>query len=95
MRSVKIGELRDHLSRYLAAARRGERLIVMDRSTPIAEIGPISAGSTADRAARAELVRLGVLVPARKARSVREEPRKLLRCRGDVLKALRTERDAD
>ena len=41
MRSVKIGELRDHLSRYLAAARRGERVIVLDRNTPIARIVPV------------------------------------------------------
>ena len=95
MRSVKIGELRDHLSRYLAAARRGERVIVLDRRTPIAEIGPITARGTDDDADRAELVRLGLLVPGRRTRGRRRPLPTPIPCRGDMQKALRAERDAN
>jgi antitoxin (DNA-binding transcriptional repressor) of toxin-antitoxin stability system len=41
MKSAKIGELRNGLSRYLAHVRAGGKVIVYDRETPIAEIIPI------------------------------------------------------
>jgi prevent-host-death family protein len=40
MTRVKVSELKNNLSRYLAAARRGETIVVCDRSTPIARIVP-------------------------------------------------------
>lgn len=95
MRSVKIGRLRDHLSRYLAAARRGERVIVMARETPIAEIGPIRSGPEAARSERAELVRHGVIVPAGRPNLTLREVGTPLRCRADVIRVLRADRDAD
>ena len=95
MRSVKIGELRDHLSRYLAAARRGERVIVLDRSTPIVEIGPITARGTDDEADRTALVRLGLLVPGKRSRERRRPLPRPIPCRGDVQKVLRAGRDED
>ena len=39
--TVNIGFLKQQLSRCLQRVRRGERLIVMDRDTPVAEIVPI------------------------------------------------------
>jgi prevent-host-death family protein len=41
MISVKIAELKDHLSKYLRAAERGETVEVLDRDRPIARIVPI------------------------------------------------------
>ena len=95
MRSVKIGELRDHLSRYLAAARRGERVIVLDRNTPIVEIGPITARGTDDETDRTELVRSGLLTPGTRRRERRRPLPPPIPCRGDVQKVLRAGRDED
>ena len=44
MKEVKIGELRNQLSRYLALVRKGEIVRVLDRDVPIAQIVPISHG---------------------------------------------------
>ena len=40
MQSIKVTELKSHLSRYLRQASRGERITVRDRDNPIAELGP-------------------------------------------------------
>ncbi|MCY4627405.1 MAG: hypothetical protein OXE58_07530 [Acidobacteria bacterium] len=40
MLSIKVTELKSHLSRYLRQASRGERITVRDRDDPIAELGP-------------------------------------------------------
>ena len=48
MKSVKIAELKDHLSEHLRAVERGEEVVVTDRSRPIAHIVPLPAeGGTA------------------------------------------------
>ena len=41
MKEVKIAELKAHLSSHLAAVRKGETIIVCDRSTPIARLTPV------------------------------------------------------
>jgi prevent-host-death family protein len=41
MKEVKIAELKAHLSSHLADVRKGETIIVCDRSTPIARLAPI------------------------------------------------------
>ncbi len=43
MKYAKIGELRDHLSRYLDQVRDGGDVLVLDRDRPVARIVP--AGS--------------------------------------------------
>lgn len=43
MQSIKVTELKAHLSRYLRQASRGERITVSDRDNPIAELGPARA----------------------------------------------------
>ena len=40
MQSIKVTELKAHLSRYLRQASRGEKITVRDRDEPIAELGP-------------------------------------------------------
>jgi len=57
MISVRIAELKNRLSEYLRAVRRGETLTVTDRDTPIARIVPWVAedASLVVRAAKAEL----------------------------------------
>jgi prevent-host-death family protein len=41
MRTVRIADLKARLSEYLRAVRRGERISVLDRETPVAEIVPV------------------------------------------------------
>jgi prevent-host-death family protein len=38
--TVGVAELRQNLSRFLARASRGERLLVTDHNRPVAELGP-------------------------------------------------------
>jgi prevent-host-death family protein len=42
MKEVKIAELKANLSAHLAAVRKGETIIVCDRSTPIARLSSIA-----------------------------------------------------
>ena len=40
MKTVNIRELTHHFSSYLKAVRQGERFVVMDRSSPVADLVP-------------------------------------------------------
>jgi antitoxin (DNA-binding transcriptional repressor) of toxin-antitoxin stability system len=53
MKSVRVADLKGHLSEHLRAVRRGYPLTVMDRDTPIAQILPY----------RADAANLGVRQP--------------------------------
>jgi len=44
MKSVKIADLKDHLSQHLRAVERGEEIQVTDRRRPIARIVPMGNG---------------------------------------------------
>jgi len=61
MKAINTAELKNHLSRYLRAVRRGERFIVLDRKDPIAELGPVpqGEGSPWERLARQGRLVLG------------------------------------
>lgn len=48
MKEVKIAELKAHLSAHLAAVRKGETVVVCDRSTPIARLVPMKHGHDDD-----------------------------------------------
>ncbi len=56
-RAVSIAELKDKLSAYLAEVRRGEEILVRDRSIPIAKIVPLEqfpSGNSEDLALAGE-----------------------------------------
>jgi antitoxin (DNA-binding transcriptional repressor) of toxin-antitoxin stability system len=61
MKSIKVTELKAHLSKYLRMASRGVRIIVKDRDEPIAQLGPVeaNAGSWRERMAMQGRLRLG------------------------------------
>jgi antitoxin (DNA-binding transcriptional repressor) of toxin-antitoxin stability system len=61
MKSVKVAELKAHLSKYLRLAAQGARIIVQDRDEPIALLGPLEPETTSwrEREARAGRLRLG------------------------------------
>ena len=91
MKRAKIGDLRNHLSRYLDHVRGGGEVLVLDRDRPVARIvAPLAPGQPADdRLARLErrgLVRVGAAgMPAWRGR----QPTRL---RGSVLRDLLDER---
>lgn len=47
MKSVNIRELTHHFAVYLKAVKRGERIVVMERSLPVADIVPHNENVTA------------------------------------------------
>ncbi len=57
MKAINIAELKSHLSKYLRAVRRGERILVLDRKDPVAELVPPSPA----RSAWEQLAQLGRL----------------------------------
>lgn len=58
--SVKTAELKAHLSKYLRQVRKGQRVVVLDRDRPIAEILPLEDnGDVFVRLAREGKCRLG------------------------------------
>jgi len=70
MRTVKISEAKDQLSRHLAYVRRGGRVRIMDRDVPVADLVPVAANedTTTDDAMLSELERRGVLRRGSKSR---------------------------
>ena len=61
MKTINVASLKASLSRCLRAAQSGERFLVLDRSTPIAEIvpPPLSSRDPFARLASLGKVRLG------------------------------------
>jgi prevent-host-death family protein len=41
MKTAKISELKNELSRYLRYVRRGESVVILDRDRPVARIEPV------------------------------------------------------
>lgn len=72
MRAVGLKILKNKLSEYVRLAAAGETILVTDRDTVVAEIGPPRADRTADPgdALLAEIVRKGWLRPPLSGRSV-------------------------
>lgn len=66
MKSVKIAEAKNTLSRLLKCVQRGERVRIYDRDRPVADLVPIepAADDEDDRALLEELVRRGAVRPA-------------------------------
>jgi prevent-host-death family protein len=61
MKAITVSELKAHLSKYLRLAERGERIVVKDRDSPIAELGSVrpEPASWRERLAQEGRVRLG------------------------------------
>jgi prevent-host-death family protein len=49
MRSVDVAELKNRLSKYIAFARGGGEIIILDRNLPVAKLVPFSAEGTDDQ----------------------------------------------
>ncbi|HZR83964.1 MAG TPA: hypothetical protein VFD92_22905 [Candidatus Binatia bacterium] len=81
MKSVKIADLKDHLSEHLRSVERGARIEVRDRDRPIAHIVPVGPQAAVH------------IVPARRPfSSVRDRRLRPARWRISSLELLREER---
>ena len=96
MKRVKISDAKSHLSSNLEYVRRGGRIRILDRDTPVADLVPIetTAGEDDDEALLASLERRGLLTRGRNS----AVPRDLLKAgpkdpKGLVLQALIAERE--
>lgn len=87
IQSVGVRELKDNLSRYLAAVREGGEVVVTDHGHPIARVVPIEGKTSAERLA--ELMAAGEAEPARKR--TRTVPRPVRLPRGATVSDLVTE----
>ena len=65
MKSVKIAELKDHLSAHLRAVEAGSEVEVTDRGRPIARIVPVRTSAAPAR----------VIQPSREFRDIRDRQR--------------------
>jgi prevent-host-death family protein len=64
MAAAKLSDVKNDLSRYVARARRGERIRILVRGVPVAEIGPIERARETDgdeEARLADLERRGII----------------------------------
>lgn len=66
MKAVKVSQAKNNLSQYLRYVRRGGRVRIYDRDTPVADLVPVEpvAGQD-DEAVLASLIRRGIVRPAR------------------------------
>ncbi len=93
MRTVSVSDLKAKLSAYLRGVKQGNEVLVLERGKAIARLVPVDANGD-DDAERAELIRQGLLRPARgplPSRFWKKEPR-AKDPHGDVLRALLDER---
>lgn len=65
MYKANVTYTRNHLSEILARVREGETILIMDRQQPVARLVPIEAGSVEGVHCQGDLIRRGLLRPAR------------------------------
>jgi prevent-host-death family protein len=93
MTKVGVARLKAELSRYLAAAKHGQEVIITERGQPVAKLVPLPAADRAEtrreRLARAGLLKLG---RGRVRPSLRRQPKGSARIGDAVLATLLEER---
>jgi prevent-host-death family protein len=65
MKRASVAQIKARLSEYLAAAKRGEHVIVTDRGRPVARLTGLQAGGRWDARAE-EMAGAGLLQPPRR-----------------------------
>ena len=93
MKQTSVSELKASLSGYLALVKKGSRIIVTERNTPIAQILPLAHGS-GDLQERKELLRKGIIEMGN-GRIPKEifEPSPIKDPSGSIRKAIQEERE--
>ena len=91
MRKVSVTELKNQLSKYLRLVKRGETIVVLEHSVPIAQMTALVRGTLTEDPLLQRQIDAGIL-----AAPQAEPPTKLdppVPCSGDVLAAIRQDRD--
>lgn len=70
MRTVKIGDLKAHLSAHLRSVRNGGEVLVCDRNQPIARIIPVDLENYSEHERR--LIASGAMTPPKRKRKANE-----------------------
>jgi len=65
MNIANISYARNHLSELVNRVRDGESILIVDRNTPVAQLEPVSARMQAQARWGKDLVRRGIVRPAR------------------------------
>jgi prevent-host-death family protein len=92
MKTVGIRELKNNLSAYVRAARKGETVVVTDRGEPVVQL--TSAQTLDQDDPFAEMVRRGEMTPGRKL--TKEERAKMYARRGPpILKGITSQQILD
>jgi antitoxin (DNA-binding transcriptional repressor) of toxin-antitoxin stability system len=97
MKTAKIAELKNNLSRYVEYVRSGGTVLVFDRDNPVAQIIPLQQStlrSPEDEEHLARLERRGLIRRGTGGFPDRLGRRKPPRVRGSVLQDLLTERES-
>ena len=96
MNKANISYTRNHLSEMLSRVREGETILIVDRQQPVARLEPVAGPSARELPWQADLVRRGLVLPAR----VRLDPKALgalplptTHGKGDILDALLADRE--
>lgn len=96
MNKANISYTRNHLSEMLSCVKEGETIIIMDRHQPVARLEPVTEPSSHNSPWQADLVRRGLIRPARARldlKALGQLPLPITRDGGDILNALLTDRE--
>jgi len=85
MRRVTVTELKNKLSQYLRLVKKGETIEVVERSIPIARLERLRTSGDAELS---QLVRDGIVTPARRPAPDDLFARPPIPCRGDAVRAV-------
>jgi prevent-host-death family protein len=98
MNMANISYTRNHLSELLNRVREGETVLIMDRNRPVARLEPMAELGTATAAWKNDLVRRGIVRPARQrldTQALKAISVPVASDGGDMLEALRVDREED
>ena len=67
MKMASISEAKNSLSALIDKVRKGSSILIMDRGRPVARLEPVGADVAGDRGRLEQLIRDGIVRPARAA----------------------------
>lgn len=88
MKQVTITELKNKLSKYLRLVKRGETVEVLEHSVPIARLQGIDRYQAGEDAVLDQLIREGIVTPAKRKPTKAWLEHRPIKCKGDALRIL-------
>ena len=96
MNRANISYTRNHLSEMIARVREGESILIVDRQHPVARLEPVLRADDPNTRWQEDLARRGLIRSARSRidpRALQSMPRATPEEQGDILDALRADRE--